>query len=174
MASKGRVAVLEMHARGVRVTPAERNVLHGMTEYMTGPEGFCWYAKETIASYAGMNARNARVHLKNLEWRGIVRRWLWTNPSGRQGANLYKIELQGLAPVTERTIQWIKSQRGGCPAVGWDQFRIDLGVLPYPDKTRGVDIDTPQSGARDVGTDTPEGCRFEHSRGVGIDIPYNE
>jgi len=128
MASKCRVAVLEMKANGVRVSHCERNILHAMSEYAT-PEGFCWYAAATIAEFADLDRRNAQRTLRNLERRGIIRKWGWRTDKRRQGAHLYKIELPGLAAVTEATVKYLRSHRGGAPAVGWDELRRDLAVM---------------------------------------------
>jgi len=171
MASRAKVAILEMWEYGIRVTPSQRCLLWGMSEY-EWPEGFCWYTADTIAKFAGTKRRNGQRTMRQLVKRGVVRKWIWINPGGRQGANVYKVCLPGLAPVTEETIRHLRNQRGGAPAVGWEQLREDLGLPRQKPDLRGVQgdtpegrhIDAPQTESRGV-KNGPGGASFMASEG---------
>ena len=164
MASRIKTAVFDMEENGVHLTSPKRLILLCMSEYGS-PEGFCWYSKDTIAHMAGLDPATAQNHIVAMQAKGRVRVWEWRNPNGRQGANVYKIELPGLAPATEASVKLLRSNRAGEPLCGWEKFRTDLGlpaVAPKPCKTT-----VPQESARTPETDPPQ----TESRGLGFDPP---
>jgi hypothetical protein len=171
MASKLKGAIFDMDDHGVRATSAKRLILLCMSENGS-PEGFCWYSKHSIGRMAGLDPDTVQKHVAELQGAGRIRIWEWRNSNGRQGANMYKIELPGLSPVGEITVSWLRANRGGEPVCGWERFRQDLGlpaVAPKPVKST-----PPQDAARDPETEAPqvesEGPHFGELRDLGLPV----